>query len=80
MENYQTKFEELQGGVKEYSVDIDLENGENVRDLTFKSLEKAKKIYLKYLSSMEYEGEVIEDIQLIKVFKNENFLHVNINE
>lgn len=67
---YADKVSEMKGGVSHYSVDIDLENGENVRDLEFKKLDKAKEVYEKYTKSMVYDGESIEDIQLIKVLKN----------
>lgn len=74
---YSEKVSELKGGVDYYSVDIDLENGDNVRDLGYKSLEKAKKDYEKYSKSMVYEGEAIEDIQLIRVFKNGDYENVS---
>ena len=70
---YSDKASQLKGGIKHYSVDIDLENGDSVRDLEFKSLEKAKKVYKDYSKSMEYDGIGIDDIQIIKVFKNGDY-------
>jgi len=73
---YAEKVASMKGGVKHYSVDIDLENGDNVRDLEFKSLEKAKEYYLIYRKSMMYDGEKIDSIQLVKVFNNGEFENV----
>ena len=71
------EFEYARGGVskgvKHYSVDIDLENGDNVRDLEYKSLDKAKAVYEKYKKEMIYKGEKIDDIQLIKVLTNGDY-------
>lgn len=56
--------------IKEYSVDIDLINGEQERELNYKSFEKAKKIFDKYSQTMIYDNEQIDNIQLVAVFKN----------
>jgi hypothetical protein len=74
---YSDKVGSMKGGVKHYSVDIDLESGDEIRDLEFKSLEKAKEYYLMYLKSMMYDGEKIDDIQLVKVFKNGDYENIN---
>jgi hypothetical protein len=73
----ENKFRYAEGGMMDeggtlshYSVNIDLENGEFVRDLKFNTIDKAKEIYKKYSKSMEYKGDMIEDIQLKKVLKN----------
>jgi len=66
-------YDLMKGGISHYSVDIDLQNGDNVRDLEYKSLDKAKKVYGQYSKSMVYNGEAIEDIQLIKVLKNGDY-------
>lgn len=70
---YTSKFASMKGGIDYYSVDIDTEDGENVRDLEFKSYDKAKKVYDKYKKSMEYDGQAIEDIQLIVIYKNGDY-------
>jgi len=70
---YTNKFASMKGGISYFSVDIDTEDGENVRDLEFKSYEKAKKVYDKYKKSMEYDGQAIEDIQLIVNYKNGDY-------
>ena len=67
---YTEKSAQLKGGVSYYSVDIDLEDGSNVRDLEYKNLEKARKVFEKYKKSMVYDGDPIENVQLIRVFKN----------
>jgi hypothetical protein len=72
-ETFTEKADSLKGGIKYYSIDIDTEDGEQIRDLQFKSLEKATKEYKKYKATMEYDGEPIDDIQLIKVFKNGDY-------
>ena len=70
---YTDKSAALKGGVKHYSVDIDLENGENVRDLVYKSFDKAKDVFDKYSKTMKYKNQYIDDIQLIKVFNNGDY-------
>jgi hypothetical protein len=70
---YTNKFASMKGGISYFSVDIDTEDGEQVRDLEFKSYEKAKKVYDKYKKSMEYDGQAIEDIQLIVNYKNGDY-------
>ena len=62
------------GGVV-YSVDIDLEDGEQIRgnDVEFSDLSKAQKLYQKLLKSEKYNGENIENIQLLAVQKNGNY-------
>ena len=72
-ETYFDKQASIKGGVRNYSVDIDTEDGEQIRDLEYKSYEKAKKVYDKYKKSMEYDGETIEDIQLIVQYKNGDY-------
>ena len=79
-ETYNEKASQLKGGVDYYSVDIDLENGDEVRDLTFKSLDKAKKEFLKYSNSMVYDGENIDDIQLVVSFKNGDYENIYLNK
>jgi antirestriction protein len=79
-ETYNEKASQLKGGVNYYSVDIDLENGDEVRDLTFKSLDKAKKEFLKYSDSMVYDGENIDDIQLVVSFKNGDYENIYLNK
>jgi hypothetical protein len=56
--------------VKHYSVDINLFGDIYVRKLEYKSLTKAKQVYNKCYKTMIYDGEDIDDIQLIKVFDN----------
>lgn len=56
--------------VKHYSVDINLFGDIYIRTLTYKNLEKAKKVYDKYSKLMVYDDEDIDDIQLIEVFDN----------
>jgi hypothetical protein len=77
---YTSKFASMKGGIDYYSVDIDTEDGENVRDLEFKSYEKAKKVYDKYKNSMEYDGQPIEDIQLIVNYKNGDYDSIGSDE
>jgi hypothetical protein len=72
-ETYQEKVESIRGGVEEYSVDIDLQNGDNIRDITSKSLSKAKKEYDKYSETMIYDGEKISNIQLIVIYKDNDY-------
>ena len=79
-ETYSEKASQLKGGVNYYSVDIDLFNGDEIRDLTFKSLDKAKKEYLKYSKSMVYEDNDIMDIQLIVVYKNGDYDTISYNK
>lgn len=69
---YFSKQASMKGGVNYYSVDIDTENAE-IRDLQFKSYSEAKKVYDKYKQSMKYNGDAIEDIQLICVYKNGDY-------
>jgi hypothetical protein len=78
--DYFNKFENdfsstRRGGVKNYSVDIDLENGEQLRggDLDFKDGNDALLLYEKVKKVGEYENEPIEDIQLIANFKNGDY-------
>ena len=68
------------GGVKNYSVDIDLENGEQLRggDLDFKDGNDALFLYERIKKKGEYKNEKIEDIQLIANFKNGDYESVDI--
>lgn len=68
------------GGVKNYSVDIDLENGEQLRggDLDFKDGNDALFLYERIKKKGEYQNEKIEDIQLIANFKNGDYESVDI--
>ena len=68
------------GGVKNYSVDIDLENGEQLRggDLDFKDGNDALFLYERVKQKGEYQHEKIEDIQLIVNFKNGDYETVDI--
>ena len=79
-ETYSEKASQLKGGLDYYSIDIDLFNGDEIRDLTFKSLDEAKKEYLKYSNSMVYDGDDIMDIQLIAVYKNGDYENINLNK
>ena len=79
-ETYREKASQLKGGLDYYSIDIDLFNGDEIRDLTFKSLDEAKKEYLKYSNSMVYDGDDIMDIQLIAVYKNGDYENINLNK
>ena len=69
-ETFFDKQASMKGGIKYYSVDIDTEEGQQIRDLEFKSYLKAKNVYDKYQKAMEYEGQTIEDIQLIAQYKD----------
>jgi len=68
------------GGVKNYSVDIDLENGEQLRggDLDFKDGNDALFLYERIKKKGEYQNQKIEDIQLIANFKNGDYESVDI--
>jgi hypothetical protein len=68
------------GGLKNYSVDIDLENGEQLRggDLDFKDGNDALFLYERVKKKGEYQNEKIEDIQLIVNFKNGDYETVDI--
>jgi len=79
-ETYSEKSSHLKGGLDYYSIDIDLFNGDEIRDLSFKSLDEAKKEYLKYSNSMVYDGDDIMDIQLIAVYKNGDYENINLNK
>ena len=79
-ETYNEKASKLKGGVDYYSVDIDLDNGDEIRDLSFKSLDKAKKEYLKYSESMVYDNEDIMDVQLLVVYKNGDYDNIYLEE
>jgi hypothetical protein len=79
-ETYSEKASQLKGGLDYYSIDIDLFNGDEIRDLTFKSLDEAKKEYLNYSNSMVYDGDDIMDIQLIAVYKNGDYENINLNK
>ena len=70
---YFSKQASMKGGIDYYSVDIDTEDGDEIRDLEFKSYSAAKKAYDKYKKSMKYNGETIEDIQLICNYKNGDY-------
>jgi len=50
-----------------YSVDIDTINGEEIRDLEFRSYKLAKKEFDRYITSPSYEDVPIDNIQLVKV-------------
>lgn len=73
--SYFKKQAELKGGIKEYSVDIDLEDGEQVRgsEVEFKSYDKALKLFNQVKSSMEYDGDAVDDIQLIVNYGNGDY-------
>lgn len=80
MENFNDYFLktiEINGGIEYYSIDIDTEEGSNIRDLQFKSYNKAKKTYDKYKKKMMYDGELISDIQLIAQYKNGQYDSIN---
>ena len=68
------------GGVKNYSVDIDLENGEQLRggDLDFKDGNDALFLYERIKKKGEYQNEKIENIQLIANFKNGDYESIHI--
>lgn len=55
-----------------YSVDIDLENGEQIRgsEVEFSDLSKAKELFNKLSKSGKYKGNEIENIQLLNVSKD----------
>lgn len=78
-ETYFDKHAAMQGGVDYYSVEIDDIDGEQIRGLDYKSLDDAKKVYDKYKKSMMWEGNLIDDIQLVVVYKNGHYdtLHEN---
>lgn len=63
------------GGVKNYSVDIDLENGEQVRgkDLDFKDGNDALFLYESVKAKGEYQGEKLDNVQLIVNLKNGDY-------
>ena len=80
MSEYFSKQASMKGGIAYYSVDINTESGDEIRDLQFKSYSEAKKVYDKYKQSMKYNGEMesfgsrtIEDIQLVCVYKNGDY-------
>ena len=77
---YFKKYSTIKGGVKNYSVDIDLENGEQLRggDLDFKDGNDALFLYKRVKQKGEYQNEKIEDIQLIVNFKNGDYETVDI--
>ena len=60
------------GGVKNYSIDIDLENGEQLRgkDLDFADGNIALFLYETIKQKGVYQNKKFEDIQLIVTFKN----------
>ena len=70
---YFLKQSSIKGGIDYYSIDIDTEDGNEVRDLIFKSYYKSKKEYEKHKESMKYDGSNIKDIQLICVYKNGDY-------
>lgn len=55
--------------MKKYAVDIDLLNGEQVREFEVDSLAKAIKYFDKYSENMMYENTIIDNIQLIEIDK-----------
>jgi hypothetical protein len=80
LDDFFNKFENdfsstRRGGVKNYSVDIDLENGEQLRggDLDFKDGNDALFLYERVKKVGKYQNEPIEDIQLIANFKNGDY-------
>jgi hypothetical protein len=80
-ENLENDFSSTRrGGVKNYSVDIDLENGEQLRggDLDFKDGNDALFLYERIKKKGEYQNQKIEDIQLIVNFKNGDYESVDI--
>ena len=79
--NFENDFSSTRrGGVKNYSVDIDLENGEQLRggDLDFKDGNDALFLYERIKKKGEYQNEKIEDIQLLANFKNGDYESVDI--
>jgi hypothetical protein len=53
-----------------YSVDIDTIDDDQIRDLEFKSYDKAKKIYDKFVAKQSYEEIAIDNIQLVEIVDN----------
>lgn len=70
---YFSKQASMKGGIAYYSVDINTESGDEIRDLEFKSYSEAREVYEKYKKSMKYNGKTIEDIQLVCVYKNGDY-------
>lgn len=56
---------------KNYAVDIDLLNGEQVREFEVDSLAKAIKYFDKYSKNMLYKNTAIDNIQLLKLDNTE---------
>lgn len=53
-----------------YAVDIDLVNGVYIRDLEYDSIQEARKVYDDLADSMEYKGEDIDNVQLVRVYSD----------
>jgi hypothetical protein len=53
-----------------YSVDIDTIDDDQIRDLEFKSYDKAKKVYDKFVAKKHYEETAIDNIQLVEIIDN----------
>lgn len=58
---------------KVYSIDIDTKDGYEIRDLEFKSYDKAKKKFDKYIELHNYEDSPIDNIQLVAVGNNGDY-------
>lgn len=58
---------------KVYSIDIDTKDGYEIRDLEFKSYDKAKKKFDKYIELPNYEDSPIDNIQLVAVGNNGDY-------
>lgn len=61
----------IKGGII-YGVDVDLENGEQIRgsEVEFSNLPKAKELFNKLSKSGKYKGVEIENLQLVKESKD----------
>jgi hypothetical protein len=64
------KMEKNMSGIKNYTIEIELEDEDKIVELEFSSLEKAINSYKKYSKSNEYNGKEIADVSLIKNFNN----------
>lgn len=77
-DEYFSKQASMKGGIDYYSVDIDTKHGNEIRNLEFKSYSEAKKAYDKYKKLTKYNGDPIEDIQLVCVYKNGDYDSIGI--
>jgi hypothetical protein len=71
--DYFKKQASLKGGIDEFSVDIDLENGEQIRDYNYKNYEEAKIKFNEFSKGMRYLGEDIENLQLLALYGNGDY-------